>query len=356
MQALEDRQVKHQNEYLKMELVRLREKMKILGRSREMEDIRRQILRIAPTGFTVTIYGESGTGKELIAQAIHDHGLGPERPFVAVDISALVSTLVESELFGHVKGAFTGATQNRPGYFTLANGGTLFLDEIGNMAWEVQGKLLRVLETRRVRPVGSELEHEINVRVIAATNRDLHSLVEQGRFREDLYYRLNVIPFRLPPLRERSEDIPVLAMHFLEKARTLTPARVEGFTTEAMARLMAYGWPGNVRELRNVVERLVATVDAPLLKVEHLPGELRPAPERVAVAGGGAAPKTLEELKEAKRKLKEQLSDKVEKDFVLAALDRAAWNVTRAAALVGMQRTNFHALMRKHDVKLPKTQ
>ena len=349
--ALEDRRLRRENELLKQELSALRRVTPILGRSKAIEDILRQVLKIAPTDFTVTLYGESGTGKELLAREIHRHSRRPDRPLVAVDLSALSPGLLESELFGHVKGAFTGATHSRPGYFTLAHGGTLFLDEIANVSVELQGKLLRVLESRQLRPVGGEREHEVDVRVIAATNRDLYQLVEQGRFREDLYYRLNVIPIVVPPLRERTEDVPMLAHHFLEQARTSASSRVRGFTGEAMARLVAYLWPGNVRELRNIVERLVATVDDDAVRLEHLPLEIRGGRGAAAPADGGEAPADVEQLKAAKARLKQEAWDRVEKRFVLRALERSGWNVTRAAQQVGMARPNFHALMRRFGIR-----
>jgi DNA-binding NtrC family response regulator len=347
--ALESQQVRRENAYLRGELSRLKDQSEILGRSKIMEDLRRQILKIAASQFTVTVYGESGTGKELIARAVHEHSPRAAGPFISVDISALSPSLLESELFGHVKGAFTGATQSRPGYILAADGGTLFLDEISNMSLEAQGKLLRVLESRELRPVGSELVHKVDVRVIAATNRDLYLLVESGAFREDLYYRLNVIPVTVPPLRERGDDVPLLAMHFLRAATAAGEGQARSFTTAAMAKLMAHQWPGNVRELKNIVARLVATVDAELVDVRHLPPEI--AGEAGDALDLDAVPRTTEELKEAKRRLKEMVYERVEREFVVEALRRGGGNVTRAAELVGMQRTNLHALMRRYGIR-----
>jgi two-component system NtrC family response regulator len=349
--ALEDRRLRSENEYLKQELTALRKGTPIIGRSRAMEDIVHQVLKIAPTDFTVTIYGESGTGKDLIAQAIHENSRRADKPFVGVDLSALSPTLLESELFGHVKGAFTGATQNRPGYFAIANGGTLFLDEVANISLELQGKLLRVLESHQVRPVGSEREQEVDVRVVTATNRDLAQLVEEGKLREDLYYRFNVIPMIVPPLRERTEDIPLLAEHFLQEAKKRSGTNIRGFASETMAKMLAYHWPGNVRELRNVVERMVATADGDLILPPHLPTTIHgraPAPPDEPQS---PIPATVEELKRAKRRLKETVFDGMEKRFVLHALERAGWNVTHAAQLVGMARPNFHTLMRRYGIK-----
>jgi two-component system NtrC family response regulator len=346
--ALEDRSLRSENAYLKEELSRLTRGSPIIGRSKAMEEIALQIRKVAPTDFTITVYGESGTGKELIARAIHDNSHRASGPFVAVDLSALSPTLVESELFGHVRGAFTGATGSRPGYFSIAAGGTLFLDEVSNVSLELQGKLLRVVESRKLHPVGSEKELDVDVRIVAATNRDLYELSEEGKFRQDLYYRLNVIPIVVPPLRERTEDIPVLAAHFLAEARPSNPnTPLNGFASEAMAKFLGYGWPGNVRELKHIVERLVATVDDTLVRVDHLPPAIR---------GTLASPVDFEVedvagLKEAKRRVKEAVYAQVEKSFVMRALEKSGWNVTRAAQNVGMARPNFHALMRRYGIR-----
>ena len=347
--AVEDRRLRSENASMKRELVHLAVRQTLVGRSRATEDLLAQLRRVAPTDFTVAIYGESGTGKELAARSVHDLSRRREMPFVAVDLSALSPGLVESELFGHVKGAFTGATQGRPGYFVNARGGTLFLDEVSNVSLELQGKLLRAIESRRIHAVGSERDIDIDVRLVVATNQDLDELVRAGRFRQDLFYRLNVIPLRLPPLRERPEDVPLLALHFLEEARRSAPAGPRGFSAEAMARLLAHRWPGNVRELRNLVERLVATVDGDLVRLEHLPAELRV--DAAAAARAETVPGTAEELKRAKRRLKEAVYADVEKGFLLRALETSGWNVTHAAQQAGMARPNFHALMRKYGIR-----
>ncbi|MCX7945339.1 MAG: sigma-54 dependent transcriptional regulator [Deltaproteobacteria bacterium] len=348
--AIEDRNLRKENERLKTEIEKMKKSTKIIYRSKVMEDVMNQILKIAPTDFTVTIYGESGTGKELIAHAIHQNSNRSNGPFIGVDLSSLVPTLIESELFGHIKGAFTGATYDRPGYFVMANGGTLFLDEISNTSLELQGKLLRAIETKRIRPVGSEREVEIDVRIVAATNKDLTQLIEKGLFREDLFYRLNVIPIHLPPLRERPEDIPILAMYFLSIAQEELKTRVRAFSNEAMAKLLSYKFPGNVRELRNMIERIAATTDSEIVRLVDLPEEIRNSGcEGKPVTNH--IPQTAEELQEVKRRLREAIYSQVEKDFVINALNRAGWNVTKASELVGMLRPNFHALMRKYGIK-----
>ncbi|MCX7959534.1 MAG: sigma-54 dependent transcriptional regulator, partial [Deltaproteobacteria bacterium] len=348
--AIEDRNLRKENERLRTEIERMKKSNRIIYRSKVMEDVMNQILKIAPTDFTVTIYGESGTGKELIAQAIHQNSSRCNKPFVGVDLSSLAPSLIESELFGHVKGAFTGATYDRPGYFAMADGGTLFLDEISNTSLELQGKLLRALETRRIRPVGSEKEVEVNVRIITATNKDLSQMMEKGQFREDLFYRLNVIPINLPPLREWSEDIPILAMYFLSISQEELKTKVRAFSNEAMAKLLSYKFPGNIRELRNIVERIAATTDSEIVRLSDLPEEIRDIRQEGPVIAS-AVPKTAEELQEVKRRLREAVYSQVEKDFVLDALNRSGWNVTRAAELVGMLRPNFHALMRKYGIR-----
>ena len=229
----------------------------------------------------------------------------------------------------------------------MAHEGTLFLDEVGNLSMETQGKLLRVLETKRVRKVGDTAEHEVNIRLVAATNRELAELVKEGQFREDLYYRLNVVPILLPPLRERQGDIPLLAMRFLERFCKKTEADIKGFTPEAMCQMESYHWPGNVRELRNIVERLAILCDGDRIELRHLPAEIRQAQVRTAIT---QLPPTWEEFKRLKHQIGKAAVDDLERRFVIAALKRSAGNVSKAAEEVGIQRTNFHALMRKHGL------
>jgi len=261
----------------------------MLGNSRAMKAVLEQVGEVAASGATVLLLGESGTGKELVARAIHWNGPRASGPFVPVNCAAIPDTLLESELFGHEKGAFTGATHRRRGLVAEADGGTLFLDEIAEMPLALQAKLLRVLQDRTVRPVGGREEVAVDVRVIGATNRDVQELVRAGRFREDLYYRLAVIPIRLPSLRERPEDIPLLAAHFVERAATTLGKRIDGFDDEAMAWLTQHRWPGNVRELENVVERAVtlargSTIVLGDLKIEFASGVAPSAGPRPTLA------------------------------------------------------------------------
>jgi DNA-binding NtrC family response regulator len=319
----------------------------IIGESRAMERVFGLIRRVAPTDGTVLVTGESGTGKEMVVRAIHRLSRRKEQPLLACDCSALAPTLLESELFGHVKGSFSGAIAAKQGLFEVADKGTLFLDEVANLSQETQGKLLRVLETRRVRKVGDTAERDVDIRLTAATNRDLMEMVKKGTFREDLYYRLNVVPIELPPLRERQGDIPRLAMVFLERCCRQNEIEVKGFSVEAMAHLEAYHWPGNVRELRNIVERMAILCDADRIDARHLPPEIRQVPPR---SSSMPLPQTWEEFKSFKQQVRETAVHELERRFLIEALQSCDGNVSKAAERVGMQRTNFHALMRKHGL------
>ncbi|MEW6440577.1 MAG: sigma-54 dependent transcriptional regulator [bacterium] len=319
---------------------------KIVGRTPEMSGIYEQVEKVGPTDSTVVLYGESGTGKELFARAVHAHSNRRSRQFVAVDCSTLSPSLLESELFGHVKGAFTGATDDKAGIFEVASGGTLFLDDVANLSLEVQGKLLRVLESQEYKAVGASVFRKTDVRIIAATNKDLKAMVEAGSFREDLFYRLNVFPIFLPPLRERREDIPELAYHFLRLFCRQTGKRIDGFSDDALEVLARHDWPGNVRELKNVVERLVILADGGVLSYVHLFDHMR----LKRFLGSAAVPETFEELKAMKKRILRDFYGQIEKAFLLKALNAANGNVTRAAARVGIQRPNFHALLKRHKL------
>src|SRR5262250_546819 len=260
--------------YLRRELRRLTGLDNIIGQSAKMRAIFELIHTVAPQSSRVLITGESGTGKELVARAIHENSQRSQAPFITINCGAFPETLLESELFGYVKGAFTGAAENRQGLFQAAHGGTLFMDEIGNMSLTMQVKLYRVLQEGKVRPIGSTEESDVDVRIIAATNKDFEKEIAEGRFREDLYYRLSVIPIQVPALRERREDIPLLARHFLERFRKSMEKAIEGITPEAMSKLEAYEWPGNVRELENTMERAVALESGREISVRVLPDRI----------------------------------------------------------------------------------
>jgi len=315
------------------------EREHVIGRSPAMVDVYKTIARVAPGKSTVLILGESGTGKELVARAVHDHGPRREQPFVAVDCGALAETLLESELFGHVRGAFTGAVGSKAGLFTEADGGTIFLDEVGDIGPALQSKLLRVLQEHQVRPVGGTEWQPVDVRVIAATNQDLAAAVAAGRFREDLYYRLKVVTIEVPPLRNRREDIPLLVDYLVRRAAKECGKQVTGVTEAALARLCAYAWPGNVRELAHVLERGVALAQQGLLTVEDLPPEVDP--ERGEDAGP-SGPQTLA----ADRPTLEELKRR----YVCSVLEQNGGNVSRAAAVLGIDRRSLYRMLQRYGV------
>ncbi len=309
----------------------LEERHEILGGSVPMKALRQQIALTAPTTGRVLIYGESGTGKELVARALHEHSTRSGMPFVEVNCAAIPEELIESEMFGHRKGSFTGASEDKVGKFQKADGGTLFLDEIGDMSLKTQSKVLRVLEEQRVEPLGSNQPVTVDVRVLAATNKKLDEEIGRNAFREDLFYRLNVIPFYVPALRERTEDIPVLAAHFLKEFCEAYGKKPKEFTPTASEVLLAYPWPGNVRELRNLVERLVIMCPSPRIEPHHLPPEL--------FRGASKSPqKPYESLQEAR--------SAYEREFVLRKLEENRWNMTRAAASLGLERSHLYRKMR----------
>jgi len=345
--AIENKRLKEENLALRKQLFEQFDFSNIVGEDPALLKVFDEIRKVAPTDSTVLLQGESGTGKELFARAIHTHSHRATRHFVALDCSCLSPSVLESELFGHVKGAFTGAIQNKVGIFEVANEGTLFLDEIANLTLEVQGKLLRVMETLEYKPVGASHFKETDVRIIAATNRDLKTMVDNNDFREDLFYRLNVFPVYLPPLRERKDDIPRLAYHFLRFFCRKTGKKIEGFSDDALQILVNQSWPGNVRQLKNVIERLVIMADQRLLGhlqlIEHLQSQR-------SNGGRNAIPESMQELKAVKKHLIEVRYGELEKAFLVKALKACDGNITHAAARVGIQRPNFHALMKKHNV------
>jgi two-component system response regulator HydG len=315
----------------------------LIGQSRGMTDVFRLVEAVADSSATVLVLGESGTGKELVARALHRRSSRRDRPFVAVNCSALAETLLESELFGHVRGAFTGAVAARRGLFEAADGGTLFLDEIGDIPAPTQVRLLRVLQEGEIRPVGAQESKRVDVRVIAATHVDLAEAMAAGRFREDLYYRLDVVAIRLPSLRERPDDIPILASHFLRKLAARMGKRLDGISAEAMKLLARHDWPGNVRELENAIERAVVLARGPELAPGDLPPGLGTSPRGVEVD-----PTTLSHLPlaEAKR----LAVGAFERRYLADLLRRELGNVTRAAKAAGVDRSNFRKLLREYGV------
>lgn len=318
----------------------------IIGKSPRMLELYKLIRKVAPTDSTVLIIGESGTGKDITARAIHNQSNRKNEKYFAVDISTLSSTLLESELFGHVKGAFTGAHADKQGVFEVANNGTIFLDEIGNLPIETQAKLLRVLQEKEFMPVGSTNVKRVDVRLIFATNQNLRQLVTNGKFREDLYYRLNVFPIKIPPLRERKEDIPELTMYFLKKYCLKNKRPIPNVQPEALEALISYHWPGNVRELEHTIERLLILVEEDEIQPVHVSAALFKTEAFVR----SLVPKSSTELKSLKKQIREKAVQEIEKLFITEALIRNNWNISKAAREVDMQRSNFQALMRKYGI------
>ena len=306
----------------------------IIGSHPAMVELYKMVSRVAGTKSSVLIMGESGTGKELIARTIHEASPRSDRPFVAVNCTSLSETLLESELFGHVKGAFTGAIERRPGLFLEANRGTVFLDEVGDMSLSMQSKLLRVLQEEEVKPVGGNETIPVDVRVVAATHQDLDALVRAGRFRVDLYYRLHVVALRVPSLRERREDIPVLAEHFLREYAARSNRVVRGFSTRAMEALLAHPWPGNVRELENVVERAVALAPGSTVEESDLPDKLILGSRIAAPEPPGATRATL---------------DEVARSYVLQVLDQVGGNKSEAARVLGIPRRTLYRMLERYE-------
>ena len=321
--ALEHHRLEQENRRLRAELA---QRYQVIGESVPMKALRQQIALTAPTNGRVLIYGESGTGKELVARSLHAASLRNSRAFVEVNCAAIPEELIESELFGHVKGSFTGATDDKIGKFQKADAGTLFLDEVGDMSLKTQAKVLRVLEEQRFEPVGSNRAVSVDVRVIAATNKKLEDEISRGAFREDLFYRLNVIPFYVPALREHPEDVPLLARYFLAEFSSAYGKHPRELTAPAIEVLQRYSWPGNVRELRNLLERMVIVVPQQHIEAHHLP------PELFRGARNSSQPySTLHEAREA-----------YERDFILRKLEENQWNMTHTAAALGLERSHLY--------------
>jgi two-component system, NtrC family, response regulator AtoC len=341
--ALQTQTLKREVRNFRKEALEMFEKAPIVGASQAQKDIIRQIREIArfPSS-TVLITGESGTGKELVAKAVHHLSDRREAPFVGINCASIPVNLLESELFGHEKGAFTDAHSRKIGLFEEANKGSIFLDELGEMDPSMQVKLLRVLEERQIRRVGSGKIIDIDVRVIAATNRNLTEAIKAGKFREDLYYRLNVFPINIPPLRERRDDIPLLAAYYLERYNLTFSRNFQTITPEAMQLLEAYNWPGNIRELKNVIERICIMHNGPVLKTEHLPHELLGAERRSNSYGRGEAP----DLRLGLEKATEQF----ERGLIKAALDRTGGNVLQSAQILKIPRGTLRYKMTKYGL------
>jgi two-component system nitrogen regulation response regulator NtrX len=345
------RDLARENQALRKQITRSRQ---LLGNSAPMRQIQGLIRQVAPTTGSVLITGENGTGKELVAHSIHALSSRYTKAFVEVNCAAIPEELIESELFGHEKGAFTGATQLRRGKFDLAHEGTLFLDEIGDMSMKTQAKILRILQEQKFERVGGTQTISVDVRIVAATNKDLRGEISKGNFREDLFYRLNVIPFHVPPLRERREDIPLLGEHFLKEFSVTHGKKPRVLTKEAAEVLKTYPWPGNVRELKNLIERLMILTleheDGAPITANHLLGHLQsdafaaqmtPRPDATsdrAVAGG-----TAKNLRDARSEF--------EKDFILKTLEDNDWNVSKAASVLGIERSHLHKKMKSYGIE-----
>ncbi len=349
--ALERKQLVDLTQRLRSELETRYSIGNVICSSAGMRKVMQLVQKVAPTNSTVLISGETGTGKDLIARAVHYNSPRRDAHFVVADCASLSDTLLESEIFGHVRGAFTGAVRDRKGLAETARAGTLFLDEISTMPASVQGSLLRLIQEREIRPVGADKSVSVDVRLIAATNRDLQEMVEEGSFREDLFYRLSVFTIRIPPLRERREEIPLLAHHFVKRFAQHFKKEIDGITPRAMAALEAHDWPGNVRELEHAMERAVLLAENRAIDLEAIPTMMGQA----SSAEWDDVPQDARALAARKKELREEAVERVEKLFVLKALQSADWNVTHAAEAVGMKRPNLHALMRKHGITGPQS-
>jgi two-component system nitrogen regulation response regulator NtrX len=333
--AVRQRRLEAENRALRASVDR---RLTMVGESYAMAQLREQIAMAAPTNGRVLIFGENGTGKELVAKSIHAQSRRRLAPFIEVNCAAIPEELIESELFGHMKGAFTGAIADRRGKFELADGGTLFLDEIGDMTLKTQAKVLRALQEQIVEPVGGTASVKVDVRVLAATNKDLTTEIRGGRFREDLYFRLNVIPVYVPPLRERAADVPLLAEHFMAELAREYGRRPKRFDPGALAGLRSYHWPGNVRELRNVIERLIIMVPGETITTADL-AFLNGGP---AVRGPDAAPQITAPLHEAR--------DRFERDYILRVLAEQQGNISRTADALGVERSNLYRKMKSFGI------
>ncbi len=317
----------------------------LIGESPQIKKVVEMIRKVAETNATVLLYGESGTGKELVARAIHANSNRQDKVFFGIDCGTLSGNLLESELFGYRKGAFTDAKNDKKGIFQLADTGTVFLDEISNTTPDIQGKLLRFLDTQEFMPLGDTTHHSVDIRLIFATNKDLRQMVDEGTFREDFYYRIYVYPIHLPPLRERKDDILPIAYHFLNQLNPDRGKAISGFDDEAANRLMSYHWPGNIRQLRNTVERAVILCESDKITIQDLPqlSDIEQLMEYV--------PETNAELVRVKKEIRQKAVSRVEKNFLLHALQKNNWNISQAARETGLKRPNFQNMMKKYGIK-----
>jgi two-component system, NtrC family, nitrogen regulation response regulator NtrX len=313
-----------------------------VGESPALHALREDVARAAPSNGRVMIFGENGTGKELVARSIHDHSLRADGPFVEVNCAAIPEELIESELFGHTRGAFTGALTAKKGKFELADGGTLFLDEVGDMTLKTQAKVLRALQEQRVEPVGGSATVTVDVRIIAATNKDLEDEIRRGNFREDLFFRLNVIPFHVPPLRERAEDVPRLARHFMAEISAEYGRRAKEFAADAMDLLCAHKWPGNVRELRNIVERLLIMTPGERVDARHLPASLLGGASAAAPVSAPSAEQDFASLSDAR--------EDFEKRYITRKYRECNGNMSRLAEVLQVERSNLYRKMKGYGL------
>jgi two-component system nitrogen regulation response regulator NtrX len=318
----------------------------LIGGTVVMAVLREQIMRVAPTNASVLVNGANGTGKELVARSIHYYSQRHDNSFVAINCAAIPEELIESELFGHEKGAFTGALAQKKGKFDLADGGTLFLDEIGDMSLKTQAKVLRILQERSFERVGGTRLVTVDVRIIAATNKDLNEEIRQGRFREDLYYRLNVVPFRVPALRERADDIPMLVQHFINLFYRKEGQEPKHFVPEALEVLKQYQWPGNVRELKNIIERILIMTSGRLISCNDIPdlyGGHSESPSSGPTLEGALALSTLREARE-----------EFEREFIIQRLEENDWNISRTAEIIELERSNLHRKIKSYGIDVRK--
>jgi two-component system response regulator PilR (NtrC family) len=333
--AFEQIALKQENRNLRSQLSQKTDLNLIIGKSEEMQQLLNMIRRVAPADSTILITGESGTGKELVAQAIHLQSKRAKGPFVSINCGALPESLLESELFGHMKGSFTGAIKNKEGLFKVADGGTLFLDEIGETSPTIQVKLLRALQEKEIHPIGATSPIPVDVRLLAATNADLEERIQQGEFRDDLYYRLSVIPIHLAALRERRDDIPLLANHFLKKICKQNSIDTKNFAQEAIEKLIHYDWPGNVRELENAIERAVILEESDTITVDALPGKISSGSGQASSPTYRIHPKTLEDI---------------EKEYLIRILKETNWQKKKAADILGIDTSTIYRKMQRYNI------